>query len=593
MSSTRSATRMSNCSLFSHQSLALALLLVLLSGSYTFTESAVQSSSTRKLAAAETKYHLSIANAVQHPILAPLTIRTFRNFGTLEQKNVNRRVKLQQDNTTSSSSQNQRPIQVRNDRIDPLKGFKKYRGGYDLKSKHYWASLVFTGISGFAIGAALLLVGLVWALLLLIFCCARKFTTKRKFDEGPRVVSSWIFLALIVFLIIVAIVFCGVGLYGSKRVRYEFKKVESTIVDSANNATATIYNVTSTITEIEQILLPYDQGSSFSFNSTIEKLNSEASNVHHKVYKNKRRIDPIIRIVYIVLLVITSVTILILVIAFVCTLLHRKRQFWRRLFNLSLIVCWILTIVSWFIFGGFYAVHNFVDDTCIALVEYQSDPYNSTLNNVLPCLDLKTTNDAVIQVRGGMHDFISQANYNISLLQQAFSNNKNITSLPHICNPFSGPPDYKQDVKCAKDTVPIGDVPNVLQPLKCSGNDTQECISSEGKYITDAQFDTIFAFASAAQSLLDITPSLESLSNCSFVENAFSIIVNERCSPTKSAVHTMWAAYVGLGTSAVLLLIVSIIELYITRKAHSYVRGIVDPHNTSPPLSNVGDVYKV
>jgi hypothetical protein len=28
---------------------------------------------------------------------------------------------------------------VRGDRRDPLNGFKKYRQGYDVKNKHYWA----------------------------------------------------------------------------------------------------------------------------------------------------------------------------------------------------------------------------------------------------------------------------------------------------------------------------------------------------------------------------------------------------------------------------------------------------------------------
>ena len=32
-----------------------------------------------------------------------------------------------------------RPLAVRGDRRDPLNDFRKYRGGFDVKNKHYWA----------------------------------------------------------------------------------------------------------------------------------------------------------------------------------------------------------------------------------------------------------------------------------------------------------------------------------------------------------------------------------------------------------------------------------------------------------------------
>jgi hypothetical protein len=40
---------------------------------------------------------------------------------------------------TSSSGTNFRPLALRDDRLDPLNNFNHYYGGYDIKSKHYWA----------------------------------------------------------------------------------------------------------------------------------------------------------------------------------------------------------------------------------------------------------------------------------------------------------------------------------------------------------------------------------------------------------------------------------------------------------------------
>jgi hypothetical protein len=39
----------------------------------------------------------------------------------------------------ATNSSNYRPLAEKDDRIDPLDSFHKYRGGYDVKNKHYWA----------------------------------------------------------------------------------------------------------------------------------------------------------------------------------------------------------------------------------------------------------------------------------------------------------------------------------------------------------------------------------------------------------------------------------------------------------------------
>ena len=39
----------------------------------------------------------------------------------------------------ATNSSNYRPLAEKDNRIDPLDSFHKYRGGYDVKNKHYWA----------------------------------------------------------------------------------------------------------------------------------------------------------------------------------------------------------------------------------------------------------------------------------------------------------------------------------------------------------------------------------------------------------------------------------------------------------------------
>jgi hypothetical protein len=46
---------------------------------------------------------------------------------------------LLQSTTSSSSTKNFRPLAAKSDRVDPLNHLRKYRDGFDIKNKHYWA----------------------------------------------------------------------------------------------------------------------------------------------------------------------------------------------------------------------------------------------------------------------------------------------------------------------------------------------------------------------------------------------------------------------------------------------------------------------
>ncbi|KAK5830237.1 hypothetical protein PVK06_014031 [Gossypium arboreum] len=61
-------------------------------------------------------------------------------------------------------------------RKDPLNGFKRYTGGWDIRERHYWASVAYTAVPLFAI-AAIWFVGFGLCLLLVCifyFCCKRQ-----------------------------------------------------------------------------------------------------------------------------------------------------------------------------------------------------------------------------------------------------------------------------------------------------------------------------------------------------------------------------------------------------------------------------------
>jgi hypothetical protein len=67
--------------------------------------------------------------------------------------------------------------------------------------------------------------------------------------------------------------------------------VEKTIVGAAQRATDTIYNVTSSMKTMQDQLRPYDENAYLRLNTTAERLDREALNIHDRVYDNKQAID--------------------------------------------------------------------------------------------------------------------------------------------------------------------------------------------------------------------------------------------------------------------------------------------------------------
>lgn len=50
---------------------------------------------------------------------------------------------LLQNGDADDSTTNERPLAVKKDRLDPFNDFHKYRGGFDVESKHYWGVLLY------------------------------------------------------------------------------------------------------------------------------------------------------------------------------------------------------------------------------------------------------------------------------------------------------------------------------------------------------------------------------------------------------------------------------------------------------------------
>ncbi|XP_059305078.1 uncharacterized protein LOC132056758 [Lycium ferocissimum] len=458
-------------------------------------------------------------------------------------------------------------------RIDPLKNFKKYRGGYDITEKHYWSSTVFTGIYGYAIAVIWLLCGLGYGLFLLAstFCCKRKSRKlKKRSTCHYKHYYFWLILSAI-FLTILAITATGMVLGGNAKFRSKANTVVDIIIDTADGASETIYTTTEAMREMNSGLRETDvgpQASNFLI-PTSTRLDRQADDIHREARKHRRLIEKLLKIVYIV----TTVGISLNLVAVIALSVFGILKF-RRTLKLLIALCWIFTALCWFLFGIYYFLDNFAGDTCTALESFQSDPYNSSLSSILPCDELVSAESVLHDVSKGVYQIVNEVNQKLST---------EYGNVAQICNPFSGPPQYNYEPgNCSSTTIRVGDLPRIFKMLTCTDPNCKG-----GVMISPRDFNTVEAYTTAIQKILDVYPGMENLTQCDTVFNAFDDIIDKHCKPLKKSAHLVWGGLVFLSVVMVVLVLVWSFEAH-HKENRNNLDSSVKPHSAEADKLELG-----
>ncbi|KAH0643712.1 hypothetical protein KY290_033400 [Solanum tuberosum] len=459
-------------------------------------------------------------------------------------------------------------------RIDPLKNFKKYRGGFDITEKHYWSSTIFTGIYGYAIGVIWLLCGLGYGLFLVAstFCCKRN---KRKLKKRSTCYNKhdcylWIILSAI-FLTILAITATGLVLGGNGNFRSRTDKVVDIIIDTADGASETIYTTTKAMREMNSGLEGTDIGQEASnfLIPTSRRLDTQADDISREARKNRRLIEKLLNIVYIVTVVVISLNLVAVIALSVFGILK-----FRRTLKLLIALCWIFTALCWFLFGIYFFLDNFAGDTCTALESFQSDPYNSSLSSILPCDELVSAESVLLDVSQGVHQIVNEVNQKLST---------EYGNVAQICNPFSGPPQYNYEPgNCSSTTIRVGDLPRIFKMLTCT-----DPTCTGGVMISPRDFNTVDAYTTAVQKILDVYPGMENLTQCDTVFNAFDDIIDNHCKPLKKSAHLVWGGLVFLSVVMVTLVLVWSFEAH-HEENHNNLDSSIKPHSVEADMMELG-----
>ncbi|KAI4310756.1 hypothetical protein MLD38_035707 [Melastoma candidum] len=433
-------------------------------------------------------------------------------------------------------------------RMDPLMHLDEYRGGYNLTNRHYWSSLILTGVSGYAIGISWLVVGATFGLFLAFTkLCVKEMDLQKTSTSSSNGCYQW-FVAAAIFLTVLAIVAVGLVLGGSTKFHARASTIVEIIMDTANDASKTIQNTTGAMEDIKDTL----ESSSGSTETTLflttmsQKLDDEAGKIEMQARRNRRLIDKGLKIVYII----TTATISSILVAIVALSVSGSFRLRQPLYWL-ISLCWLLTALCWMFFGMYFFLDKFSTDTCTALDNFQEDPNNSSLSSILPCDKLLSAKSVLSGVGAGVYDLVNQVNANISLLQMTTHMN-----LLFVCNPFSAPPEYSyQPNECPTNTIRIGDIPKVLRAFACIDPNNGSC-TDMGIPISSSEYKTVEDYTTSVQGLLDAYPGMESLIECQSVKDAFSRILVDHCGPLKRYVRMVWSAAAFLAAIMVVVVLV-------------------------------------
>ncbi|XP_031113576.1 uncharacterized protein LOC116017184 [Ipomoea triloba] len=412
-------------------------------------------------------------------------------------------------------------------RPDILSGFHKYRGGWDIANKHYWASVGFTGAAGF-IFAVLWFIAFGFALVVHHFC-GWKINIK---DEETHCSQKICLIVLIVFTCAAAIG-CILLSVGQDEFHAEALDTLKYVVNQSDYTVQTLRNVSEYLSlaktvNVAQIYLPSD------VKDDIDHLNVDlinaADTLEEKTDESSGKIRRVFNIMRSALVTVAAVMLIISILGLCLSILGHQHAI-----HIFIISGWLLVVLTFVLCGVFVIVDNAISDTCMAMEEWVDNPHAETaLSNILPCVDQRTTNrtlikskQVVVDVANVVNGFIdTYANANPTDPVNSNYYNQSGPFMPHLCYPYDS---QLQDLPCPSEQVSVANASLVWQQYICNVSAYGFC-SSVGR-VTPDMYGHLVAALNVSYALEHYTLPLLDLQNCNFVRDTFRNITSDYCPP--------------------------------------------------------------
>ncbi|KAJ8447645.1 hypothetical protein Cgig2_031699 [Carnegiea gigantea] len=474
----------------------------------------------------------------------------------------------------------------RTKRPDILCRFKTYDGGWNISNKHYWASVGFTGASGFTLavmwlvsfGVALIVhhcftwtINLKWKgskhsqkirpILLIVFTCASTFLKHQGALVCPLAFGLETLLpdALTIFVCRVGCILLSVG---QDKFHTEVLHTLNYVVNQSDYTAQMLRNVTDYLSlaksvDVPQFTLP--QSAMQDINELSARLSSGAETLTQKTNENSVKVRKVFNTIRLVLI---TVAVVMLVLGFVglgaCALsptmptcdphIHFQRMDTCS-YNIDSLwnFCHIQFVRELSFISRLRLIFA-ISDSCVAMQEWADNPQAETaLSNILPCVDERATNQTLFQSRSvvrSLVDYINTFIYTEANTDRPpsdqFYYNQSGPLMPPLCYPFD---DKMQDRECSSQEVSMMNASVVWAKYICTTSSDQKNCTNRGR-LTPYLYGQLVLAVNASYAVLHYTPAMLNLQNCNFVRDTFVTITSRFCPPLEHYLHVV---EIGLG----------------------------------------------
>ncbi|KAF8393106.1 hypothetical protein HHK36_021347 [Tetracentron sinense] len=464
-------------------------------------------------------------------------------------------------------------------RRDPLDGFKRYTGGWNISEKHYFSSVGYTAAPLFLISAIWFVgLGLSLFFICLYHCCCRKLR------YGYSRLAYTISLVLLILFTIAAIIGCIVLYTGQGKFHSSTTSTLKYVVKQADTTVETLRNVSGYLAaakqiKVDQTFLPSDSQTSIDQIQT--KINTSASTLADRAVKNSNDIQDVLDTVRLALIIIAAVMLILAFLGFLFSVLGM--QF---LVHTLVLIGWFLVAGTFILCGIFLFLHNAVTDTCVAMDEWVQHPTAHTaLDDILPCVDNATAQETLLRSKEVTFRLVNVVNQVINNVSNnnfppnfpLLYYNQSGPLMPVLCNPFK--PDMT-DRKCSVGEADLNNATQVWRNYVCQVSAAGIC-TTVGR-VTPAFYNQMSAAVNVSYGLYHYGPFLVDLEDCTFVRQTFSDISRDHCPGLRR--YSNWT-YIGLVMVSVAVMLSLIFWIvYARERRHRVYTKKVDARSPRGPL---------
>nr|XP_043626680.1 uncharacterized protein LOC122598146 [Erigeron canadensis] len=416
----------------------------------------------------------------------------------------------------------------RTKRPDILNKFRRYRGGWDITDKHYWASVGFTG-------AAALILAILWFLLFGLAMITHHFFGWRLIDikgkESRR--SQMICLILLIIFTCAAATGCILLSVGQDEFHTEAVDTLNYVVNQSDYTVQTLVNVTGYLSlaktvNVAQFYLPSD------VKDSIDKLNVDlkaaSDTLGRKTHQSSRKIRTVFDAVRSSMITVAIVMLVVSILGLYLSIVGHKNAI-----HLFVIGGWLLVVVTFILCGVFVILNNAISDTCLAMDQWVDHQHAETaLSNILPCVDQRTTNQTLYKSKQVINDLGNIVNGFIGSYANSYglpSGNSNFYNqsgplMPYVCSPYDS---QLQERDCSYGEVSMANASLVWQNYTCTVSEAGICTTT-GR-LTPEMYQQLVGAVNISYALHHYTPPLLSFQDCNFVRETFTAITSDHCPP--------------------------------------------------------------